>query len=116
MHRLFAAAALAAALLAVPAIAGAQSQPGTYAFTTVDEVAQLGAAFVVKGVLQGEPVATAISAPANTSTPAFQLISDQCHRQALLAQARPGQYVLEVTIATSYGQYLSGCRLRRAVP
>jgi hypothetical protein len=109
MNRL-AAVALAAAFLTAPAVAGAQTVTlGTFVFAAVDEVA-LGATFSITGVLQGESAATTRSWYVSTSTSMFET----CHRYALLAQAKPGQYLLEVTVSGS--GYPSACRLRRAVP
>jgi hypothetical protein len=109
MNRL-AAAALAAALLAVPASAGAQTI-GTFTFATVDEVALQGSNLVLTGILQGESVPTTRNGYISTSP----TVGETCQRFALLAQAKPGQYLLEITVA-SYGATLTGCRLRRAVP
>ncbi len=114
MHRLTAIAALAAACLAVPGVADAQSTPsGTYVFSTVDEVGQLNLAFTVVGLLQGEATPTTLSATTVNTGSAVDLVATQCQRYALLAQAKPGQYQLLVTVQAPY---LSACRLRRVVP
>lgn len=113
MNRL-AAAAIAVALLSVPEVAGAQATPsGTYVFTTVDEVGQQNLLFTLVGVLQGEAAPTTLTATTVNTGSAVDLVASQCHRYALLAQAKPGQYQLLLTVQAPY---LAGCRLRRAVP
>jgi len=84
---------------------------GTFVFSTVDEVAFNSGTFSVTGVLQGESAATTRAAYATSSA---AIIFEPCSRYALLAQAKPGQYLLEFTVG-SLGA-ITACRLRRAVP
>jgi hypothetical protein len=113
MHRI-ATAALAAAIVLVPAVAVPQVAfvPGTHVFATVDAVGQDGTIFSVTGLLQGGATPSTRSAYSTSS----DLVVQQCQRYALLAQAKPGQYLFEMTVVQSFAPNLEACSLRRATP
>jgi len=112
----FVVAALAASFLVSSATAVDQvATTGTYAYTAVDEVATLTTTQLrIRGVLSGDPTATSVVFYATTySTGSAEPLSDRCHRLALLAMTKPGQYVLTVTASSIY---LQSCSLARATP
>jgi hypothetical protein len=114
MHRLVT-GALAAALAA--GLAAAQALPYAYApkvFVAVDAVSVQGNTVVVTGIVQGEqaPSTWAAYTYGSSSVDPGQWASS-CHRTALLAMAKPGQYLLEIQ---SQGSYPAYCKLTRAVP
>jgi hypothetical protein len=90
-------AALAATVLFAFALrATAQTTLPTYTFVTVDEVQTYARTVRVTGILQGEasPTTTEISFGYVILTDVDQVAA--CERKALLAMAKPGQYLLKL--------------------
>jgi hypothetical protein len=117
--KVLALAAAAALLSAAPASSQAQtSTPPPVVFTTVDAVKVDHMQLVITGVVQGEAAPSDrafyfdFSVGSTYSAPYEQRQS--CERLALLAMAKPGQYLLEVQPA-AYGNYTK-CKLSRATP
>jgi hypothetical protein len=107
-------AALAAAILVAGSIrATAQTTPTIYTFSTVDEVQTYAYILKVTGILQGEASATTLTFnfPNYTSASAADQLAS-CERKALLAMAKPGQYLLKLDY---YGS-TPRCALTRANP
>jgi hypothetical protein len=113
MKRLFlAAAALVAALSGV---ARAQTAPmpaySGKVFATVDAVSiESSNRVVVTGIVQGETAPTTWYVSKDSDTFGF---AENCQRVALLAMAKPGQYLLEIK-QPSYNTPV--CKLTRVVP
>lgn len=103
------AAAILACLIAIPRAAEAQAVPlppaatTTKVFVTIDAVALDALMLEVTGVVQGESTPstwrTALSSSGTTDVSARAEWLSMCHRSALVAMARPGQYLLEIFYA-----------------
>jgi hypothetical protein len=116
MRQTIAAALAAAAVLLAAGRASAQTVP--YAnpakvFVTVDAVQVVESRVVVTGIVQGDaaPSTYAVMSVSSANTYAFV---PNCQQQALLAMAKPGQYLLEIFYGGSY--YASSCKLTRVNP
>jgi hypothetical protein len=105
-----------AVMLCVAGRARAAIPPYAYTakvFATVDAVAVQGAYVIVTGIVQGEEAPSTWAAAYSSSTGVDFVAA--CQRNALIAMAKPGQYLLEI-------QYLSStsggsvCKLSRATP
>ncbi len=114
--KLLAIAAAAATLsLAIGIGARAQAAPPSYVFATVDAVSSQGYQLKITGILQGQAVATEITVSFSEADYAAANVAAQtCERKALLAMAKPGQYVFEVYYA--YSGYTWACKLTRVNP
>jgi len=108
----FALLALAAAICLAPASARGQvTYPLVRVFVTVDAI-EMETYLSITGVLQGE---------AQPSTLAFNWyytstssLREECHRAALLAMTKPGQYLFQVR--QTYAGSLPTCKLTRVNP
>jgi hypothetical protein len=113
--------AAAVAVIAVIAIrAGAQVSPSAtpYVFVTVDEVYTEGHKLYVTGILQGDATATTQGLNFYNSGSAGADGADilaACERKALLAMAKPGQYLFKLTPGM-YSYYYPRCTLTRVNP
>ncbi len=116
MRRSWMAAAVAALSLALGAVvARAQTAPTRYVFVTVDAVAAQTDRLWVTGIVQGEVVAREVQI-LFSSTPDYGATAtwtQTCERKALLAMAKPGQYLFE---ASSLNTYVPVCKLTRVNP
>jgi hypothetical protein len=121
MTRIGLVAAIAAALGGWVSAAGAATPiPFCYAsapcvFTTVDGIRTTGGGLYVTGILEGEATATEhyISLSTSSSSGIDPLAS--CQRLAMLAMAKPGQFVLR--LATPVDAYSTAtCQLTRVTP
>jgi hypothetical protein len=100
---------LAALLLALGGRVEAQTLVGStpVVFTTVDSVQVYATNLFVTGIVQGE------SAPSERYANLQNVdYADACQKMALLAMAKPGQYVLEFRKASESSAYYY-CRLTR---
>jgi len=116
MRKTIAAALTAAAVLLAGGRASAQLVPPAYpakVFVTVDSVQVVEYRVVVTGILQGDAAPSTYSVQSNVAgtQPAF---AQNCQQQALLAMAKPGQYLLELYSAGSLTS--STCKLTRVNP
>lgn len=118
MNRLVAGALMAAALLCVAGRAVAQAVPwasSAKVFATVDAVSVQHSKVIVTGIVQGDQAASTWAVQyylASTGVDAASFAS-ACQRDALIAMAKPGQYLLEIQYAGAYG---SICKLSRVTP
>lgn len=116
MRRLaLAVAALCATLLAPVRPARAQSSAIVYVFSTVDAVsANAYGGLDVTGILQGEATpGTRSFAPYSIDAHWMWMVGD-CERKALLAMAKPGQYLLRIEREDGWVSFT--CTLARAAP
>ena len=104
--------AAAAAALAVTAQAQTTPSPAysPVVFSTVDAVSVEASRVVVTGIVQGQTVASQWYASQSTDTYGW---AQNCQRAALLAMAKPGQYLLEIRTS---GGYAAVCKLTRVAP
>jgi hypothetical protein len=113
----FAAAVLVSCVLAVTA--RAQATTTVVRFTAVDSVEIANGNLVVSGIVEGEEVARGITFRFATSGIEYRVMYDlrqSCERLALLAMAKPAQFVLEVRSVSYAPQNAASCTLRRLVP
>ncbi len=98
MSRSWMAAAVAVLLLALGAAARAQTTRSSYVFVTVDAVASEISRLRVTGLVEGEVAAreVLIMFSSGTGYDAVATYVQTCERKALLAMAKPGQYLFEV--------------------
>lgn len=104
-------AIILASLLWVPA----EAQPRTeWNFVAVDSVETNGWALHVTGIVQGESAPTTYSFNYGDDRTFFIVALEACHRNALVAMSKPGQFRLELRL----GQYYEppSCKLIRATP
>jgi hypothetical protein len=109
-------AALAAAVLAAPGAAEAQTATG-YTFTAVDAVRLDATKLYVTGVVEGEAAAREVLFNFSGASSYEYMLSalESCQRYALVAMSKPGQYLLRMQQSSSWASYAS-CTLARAVP
>ena len=101
---------LIASLFLVAAMAG-NAFADVFVFETVDEYERVDESLRFRGVLQGEAEPSELDALFFTD-PAP--LTTSCERQALMAMARPGRYLFQVTTQPiSSGELLVSCRLIR---
>jgi hypothetical protein len=116
-------AALGAALLVsavAPGVARAETISDAFAskvFVAVDSVELTMSTIVIRGVVQGDEAASAWRLRPYTysygdQAPAAAFVGN-CQRAALIVQAKPGQYVLQIGLS---GESTAYCRATRAVP
>jgi hypothetical protein len=117
MRSTTAAALTAAAVLLAGGRASAQTVPLAYPakiFVTVDAVQLLESKVVVTGIVQGDAAPSTYAvigySGASGNSYAFALT---CQQQALLAMAKPGQYLLEIFFGNGFA---SSCKLTRVNP
>lgn len=124
MDRLFSTMAAAAiAAIAAPLAAEAQTSPTQYqqvpvassekVFAAVDAVNVFGTRLIVTGVVQGEGAASSWAVTYSSTASDTVGWAAMCQRSALLALARPGEYLLTIH------QFAGGapiCKLTRASP
>jgi len=113
MKRSWIAAAVAVLSLAVGVVARAQVAATPYVFVTVDAASSYATRLRVTGILQGEATAREIFVTFSSTDAAVRL--DTCERKALLAMAKPGQYLFELTWPSSFAAEPT-CKLTRANP
>lgn len=116
--------AVAMAVLAFTATAAraltAAPYGSTTTFVTVDAVQVDYSYLTVSGIRQGDGAASdwrfTFYIPSSPTEPGRAVAQIQsCERMALLAMAKPGQYLLEVVMpASSYGE--PSCKLARVIP
>ena len=103
-----------------PRLAAAENVPAAYpakVFTAVDAVRVEDYKIIITGVVQGDAGSSTWAVSPSTSSDgarAGQFLSN-CQAQALLAMAKPGQYLLEVSsnAGTSGSAF---CKLSRVNP
>ncbi|HEX9399838.1 MAG TPA: hypothetical protein VF912_06975 [Anaeromyxobacter sp.] len=102
-----------------PRLAAAENVPAAYpakVFTAVDAVRVEDYKIIITGVVQGDAGSStwAVSPFSSDAARAAQFLSN-CQAQALLAMAKPGQYLLEVSsnAGTSGSAF---CKLSRVNP
>jgi hypothetical protein len=103
--------ALAALILAaLPWGSRAQTTLTAYVFATVDAVEAGGGRITITGIEEGA------AAPSTRFVNNFSSGSDleTCHRMALLAMSKPGQYLLAILPYQSL--HTAGCKLTRVNP
>ncbi len=103
----------AALALASAAVARAQTSPPTsWVFATVDAVQVYFTQMTITGILQGE--ASPVDKILYFSSSSSSAQADACREFALLAMAKPGQYLLRVSNNASSGY--PSCKLIRSAP
>jgi hypothetical protein len=116
MKRVVVGALAAAILLCAGGSAVAQSPPPTAStpkrFTSVDAVSVQSIFVIVTGVVEGETVPSTWAARPYTSDGGQ--FADTCSRHALLAMAKPGQYLLEINSGST--SVYATCKLIRVSP
>lgn len=112
--RLLAIAAAAATLSLAIGIGVRAQTTGPYVFATVDAVSSQNSQLKVTGILQGQAAATEVTANFSYGTDyaAANVAAQTCERKALLAMAKPGQYLFGISY--SYGTWI--CKLTRVNP
>jgi hypothetical protein len=95
----------------------AEAQPRTrWIYVTVDAVETNGYQFWITGTLQGEATATTQEFLFHISVDSQRMALEICHRHALVALNKPGQFLVEIeAVPTAFGDDLK-CRLARATP
>ncbi|GEJ57547.1 hypothetical protein AMYX_22880 [Anaeromyxobacter diazotrophicus] len=95
--------------------------PPPVVFTAVDAFSYdpYACRFTVRGVVDGDPAAsdrTFAYTCESTTNPNYELRRrlESCERLALLAMAKPGQHVFQVTPYVNY--YFPACKLTRVNP
>ncbi len=122
MARVLAAAALVLSLVASAPVARAQTAPAATVFTTVDSFAYDAQDCYIRitGIVQGDAAASekTISrycGSSMTGTDELLLRVQACERMALVAMAKPGQYLFQIAQGPTYGSWF-GCKLTRVNP
>jgi hypothetical protein len=110
-----AATLLAIVVLLATGSAAAQSVPAAYptkVFVTVDSVKLEVYRVTITGIVQGEatPSTFYVQGPSNSIADP-NVFAQSCQQQALLAMAKPGQYLLTIYASTS-----PSCQLTRVTP
>jgi hypothetical protein len=107
------AVATAAFLLWTPA----EAQPRTrWIYVTVDAVETDGFRFEITGILQGEATATTEVFFIDSSNQYHRAAAEICHRHAMLALNKPGQFVFEIEPDPNVFGGSPKCKLARATP
>jgi hypothetical protein len=68
------------------------------------------------GIVQGENTPRTIVTNMSPAYSDSEFIGRSCERMALLAQSKPGQYLLQVRYEATAPHYLLGCSLTRVTP
>ncbi len=104
-------------LLLATGSAAAQVVPAAYpakVFVTVDAVQVEAYRVNITGVVQGEAAPSSFYVQQYPSTGEPNVFAQNCQQQALLAMAKPGQYLFEIRQGS--GTSSSTCKLTRVTP
>jgi hypothetical protein len=106
-------------LAALPWGSRAQTTATVYTFVTVDSVEVVTSRLTITGIEQGASAPSTqyvyFSSPSSTSDLGSADLQ-ACHRMALLAMSKPGQYLLTLRPYYSSTYYYASCKLTRVNP